>query len=90
MTEREKILEEAKHIICEDRNEQYGEPEDNFSCIADLWTVYLGIGLDIYDVGMMMVMLKLARLMSGKYKRDSLVDLIGYAACAAEGRKEND
>ena len=84
MTEREKILEEAKKIICEDRNNQYGEPEDNFSCIADLWTVYLGIGLNGYDVGMMMVLFKLARMMTGGYKRDSLVDLIGYAACAAE------
>lgn len=90
MTEREKILEDAKQIICSGRNMQYGEPEDNFSCIAALWSIYLGIDLDGYDVGMLMVLFKLARLMSGKYKRDSLVDLIGYAACAAEGRKGND
>jgi hypothetical protein len=90
MTEREKILEEAKQIICNDRNAQYGEPEDNFALIAELWTAYIGVELDSYDVGMLMVLFKLARLMSGKYKRDSLVDLIGYAACAAEGRKEND
>ena len=90
MTEREKILEEAKKIICEDRNKQYGEPEDNFACIAELWTFYLGLELDVYDVGMLMVLFKLARLISGTYKRDSLVDLIGYAACAAEGKKENE
>lgn len=89
MTERERVLEEAKQIIRSDRNKQYGEPEDNFSCIADLWTVYLGIGLNGYDVGMMMVLFKLARMMTGGYKRDSLVDLIGYAACAAEGMEEN-
>lgn len=90
MTEREKILEEAKQIICNDRNAQYGEPEDNFARIAELWTDYIGVELDSYDVCMLMVLFKLARLMSGKYKRDSLVDLIGYAACAAEGRKENE
>lgn len=90
MTEREKILEEAKQIICEDRNEQYGEPEDSFANIAMLWTVYLGIGLNGYDVAMMMVLFKFARMMTGGYKRDSLVDLIGYAACAVEGGKGND
>ena len=90
MTEREKILEEAKNIICADRNEQYGEPEDNFACIAALWSIYLGIDLDGYDVGMLMVLFKTARMISGRYKRDSLVDLIGYAACAAEGRKGNE
>lgn len=91
MTEREKILEEAKNIICEDRNAQYGEPEDNFACIAALWSIYIGVvELDSYDVGMMMVLFKLARMMTGGYKRDSLVDLIGYAACAAERRKGND
>ena len=90
MTEREKILEEAKQIICEDRNNQYGEPEDNFANIAALWSIYLGVELDSYDVGMLMVLFKTARMISGRYKRDSLVDLIGYAACAAEGRKGNE
>ena len=90
MTEREKILEEAKQIICNDRNAQYGEPEDNCALIAELWTAYIGVELDSYDVGMLMVLFKIARLISGTYKRDSLVDLIGYAACAAEGRKGND
>lgn len=90
MTEREKILEEVKQIICCDRNEQYGEPEDNFACIAALWSIYLGIDLDGYDVGMLMVLFKTARMISGRYKRDSLVDLIGYAACAVEWRKGND
>lgn len=27
---RETILSEVKKIICDDRNEQYGEPEDSF------------------------------------------------------------
>ena len=89
MTEREKILEEAKQIICEDRNNQYGEPEDNFANIAALWSIYLGVELDSYDVGMLMVLFKTARMMTGPYKRDSLVDLIGYAACAAEQKGEN-
>lgn len=38
---RETILSEVKKIICDDRNEQYGEPEDSFEKIADYWTTYL-------------------------------------------------
>ena len=38
---RETILSEVKKIICNDRNEQYGEPEDSFEKIADYWTTYI-------------------------------------------------
>ena len=31
---REEILEQAKQIVCTDREETYGEPENNFSLIA--------------------------------------------------------
>ena len=30
------ILEDAIQCVCTDRNEQYGEPEDNFKVIAEL------------------------------------------------------
>lgn len=36
------------------------------------------------DVAMMMILLKVARDVSGESKRDNLVDIAGYAACAAE------
>ena len=36
------ILETAKEIVTSDRNNQYGEPEDNFDTIASLWNAYLG------------------------------------------------
>ena len=35
------ILEEAVRCVCTDRNQQYGEPEDNFRVIAELWNVYI-------------------------------------------------
>lgn len=38
---RETILSEVKKIICNDRNEQYGEPEDSFKNIAEYWTTYI-------------------------------------------------
>lgn len=61
---RETILNEVKKIICNGRNEQYGEPEDSFEKIAEYWTTYikhncvtLGADCDIgaRDVAILMV-----------------------------------
>lgn len=88
MTKREDILNEAKRIVTGDRNKQYGEPEDCFAEIADLWSIYLGKSIDTLDVPMMMVLLKVARLKNAKGTTepitDNLVDIAGYAACANE------
>ena len=73
-----------------DRNKQYGEPEDNFAVIGELWSQYLrrakdvAIDLNGYDVGMLMALFKIGRLETGTPKRDNFVDLAGYVACAAE------
>jgi hypothetical protein len=95
VTEREKLLDEAKRIVCGDRDQQYGKPEDNFETIAKLWSYYLTYPISKGDVAMMMILLKVARE-GEKHKHDNLVDIAGYAACAAEcenyegneGRKE--
>ena len=81
---RGEILDAAKEIVCKDRNEQYGKPEDNFKVIADMWSAYLGVKIKSVDVCMMMCMLKIARVKTGKVKDDNLIDLAGYAACACE------
>lgn len=38
---REEILREAIKRVCTDRNQQYGEPEDSFRMIGDLWGRYI-------------------------------------------------
>ena len=38
-------------------------------------------------VAMMMILLKVARDVSGESKRDNLIDIAGYAACAEECEK---
>lgn len=87
---RAQILNEARDIICSDRNKQYGEPEDNFAVIGELWSQYLrrakdvAIDLNGYDVGMLMALFKIGRLETGTPKRDNFVDLAGYVGCAAE------
>jgi hypothetical protein len=76
----EDILDEAKRITSTDRNDLYGEPEQNFSRIAKMWSVILGTTITARDVGLMMIAMKVAR---DAYKptRDGLVDIAGYARC---------
>ena len=86
---RSEILKAAERCVCTDRNQQYGEPEDNFRTISMLWSVYLcarGMEhpLSAADVGAMMALFKLGRIATGGDKADNFIDLAGYAACAGE------
>lgn len=78
------ILDGARKCVCEDRESQYGSPEDSFKLIAELWTVYLGCGVSPNDVAIMMALLKIARIATGRFKADSYIDACGYLACAGE------
>lgn len=86
---RKQILENAIRTVCQDRKDRYGEVENNFKLIADLWSAYLGAAVTAVDVAMMMGMLKMARIKTGKYTQDNFVDLAGYAACGAECMPES-
>lgn len=89
---RHELLQAANNIVTADRNEQYGEPEDNFENIARLWSAYLNGSvthepecLGAEDVAIMMILFKVARLIDSNYNSmDSWVDIIGYAACGGE------
>lgn len=80
---RSEILDAAKKCVCQDRNEQYGSPEDNFGKIAELWSAYRGELFLKRDVAMMMALVKIARIYAGETE-DSYIDLAGYAACGGE------
>lgn len=88
---RDEILDEAKKCVCGDRDKQYGTPENSFCVIANLWTEYLtqtdfinGMLLDASDVAAMMILFKIARIMTGQSKDDNWIDIAGYAACGGE------
>lgn len=82
---RREILDEARRVVTGDRETTYGGPEQSFSTIAQLWSVYLGITVQAHDVAALLALLKLARLQHSQGQhRDSWVDLAGYAACGAE------
>lgn len=92
---RETILEAARNLVCGDREQDYGSPENNFQTIANLWIDYLqgkGYPVDIepQDVACMLALLKIARIATGHAKADNWIDLAGYAACGGEieGKEE--
>lgn len=70
MTRRE-LLDAAIAKTCSNR-------EDTFPQIAHFW------GCEPLEVCIDMILLKVARIQSGQSVEDSLVDIAGYAACAAE------
>jgi hypothetical protein len=87
---RENTIKFAMDYVTNDRNIDNGNPEDNFSAIAELWTFWLekkyGITfkLTATDVAMLSLMIKIARLLVTETKHDNWIDIVGYAACGAE------
>lgn len=81
------IAEKALKIINGERQNAYGEPEDSFAAIAAFWTAYLKNKAEFFisteDVAYMMVLFKLARMLTGTQSHDSKVDMIGYALLGA-------
>ena len=85
------ILTEAKDIITNRGNSDYGNVERCMGNISEQWNLYLAqthgslAVITDEDVCKMMMLLKMSRD-SHKPKRDNLVDLIGYAALVQEIR----
>lgn len=84
------FLEDVRDIV-EEREEQHGSPKEIFESIAIFWSDYLNrahgceVDLSGMDVALMMAQFKIARVIANPGKAlDSLMDIAGYAACAAE------
>lgn len=92
------ILQEADKIIHGDRNEDYGTPLDNHGTTAALWNAYLAAlqrrgkhALDAEDVCWLNVLQKISReATTGAHKRDTAVDVAGYAGNVEMVRDEVD
>lgn len=78
------ILDKAKSIINGERQGTYGNAEDSFAVIAQMWSAYLGRELKSSDVANMMILMKVARNSSGVYKDDNWIDICGYAALGGD------
>lgn len=83
---RASILQDALEIVSKDRNTDYGDPEDNFRDIAELWSVYKGFDFTAHDVAVMMILVKVSRLKTSPDKEDHWIDIAGYAACGGQAR----
>lgn len=89
---RDEILDNAKICTTQDRNNQYGEPEDVFKDIARLWDAYTQIAADLrddiketeFDVCMKQILLKIVRALHNHEHMDNYIDIAGYAACCGE------
>lgn len=80
---REKILRTANTYVNGDRNAQYGDPLQDFTRTATMWSAYLDCKVTPSDVAALMSLLKLSRIRHQPEKADSWIDLAGYAACGA-------
>ena len=87
---RDEVLDKVKQIICNDRQDTHGNPENTHRIIAEYWSNYLfescGLRepLTAQDAAVMMVLFKIARHSVNAGHEDNLLDAIGYAAIAAE------
>jgi hypothetical protein len=82
------FLNEARATI-QDRGLDYGHPTDNMARTAALWSSYLEMPVTDYQVAMCMALVKIARSMETA-KTDTYVDLVAYAAIAAQLHTEEN
>ncbi len=86
--ERARILNESEQLINGDRAQDYGDPNENFGRIANLWNAQFGHKLSepftTQDVAYALIHLKMSRLANAPGHRDSLIDVCGYAALSGE------
>src|SRR5258708_6311846 len=77
---------EAEKLVLGDRNDQYGNPREDYVKTAKIWSGMLSSKLTNEitpeEAILMMIGLKLSRLCF-KHKDDTLIDLHGYALCYA-------
>ena len=82
------ILDTAQRVVDGDRNLDYGRPDQNHGCTADLFEQFRRrkiqsghdpLEFDAYDVCAFNICQKLSRLAHTFDHRDSLVDIAGYA-----------
>ena len=78
------ILDQAKALITGNREDDYGDAAKNFSDIAALWSVVMGIEVKPWQVAACMTQLKLARAIKTHDHHDSWVDMAGYVGLAGE------
>jgi hypothetical protein len=90
------MLLKAAELVGGQRATDYGDKYVNHKRIADLWNIWFKESrrgdniltkcqeIHAYDVAMMMLLLKIARLMHSPGHQDSHIDIAGYASILEE------
>ena len=87
------LLQHTASLVGGQRAEDYGDKTVNHQRIAQLWDDWLSNSrvregqpgmITAYDVAMMMLLVKVARLMHSPGHQDSHVDIAGYASILEE------
>ena len=77
----ETVLDEAKRLVYGNRNADYGHPYDDYKRTAAMWSALFGTEITPQQAILGMIAVKLSRLANDHTKRDSVVDVAGYAEC---------
>ena len=93
ITARERACDLIKGLVSEDRNKEYGEPQENWGRICDFWDIYWrgrqpGT-LELHDHAVMMILVKVSRLMNSPHNGDTWLDIGGYAVNGYEVTRED-
>jgi len=80
---RRQALREVEACVCRDRQATYGDAEDNFAHIAQMWGAYKGVTFSAGDIAAMMILVKVARMRTSPKHYDNWIDAAGYAICGA-------
>lgn len=88
---RQEVLDKVQDCVCKDRQNTYGDAEDNFSDIAAYMTLWLqqrgllaqGKKLESFDVAQLSSFIKIARKAVNPRYLDNWVDDAGYNVCGA-------
>lgn len=74
------ILDEARDLICGDRNEAYGDPVESMTRIAAYFNLRTGLNITARQAAIFLECLKDVRSDMNPGHRDSIVDRCGYSA----------
>lgn len=87
--DQESVLDEASGLIKGARLKQYGHPAEDFGRTAKMWSGILGVDVEPRMVPLCMIAVKLSRIVESPNKRDSVVDVAGYAGTYELERQRN-
>lgn len=77
------FLKEVENILT-DRGKTYGHPSTFLESLAKRWSITLGIDVTPDQIVRCMIDMKLERYANNKNHKDSLIDIVGYAAILNE------